>query len=84
MSEMNEKAELLLLKNWVERAETAGLFGGQPLGGAYADPRLESSRYRIANRYAVYDAFIAKKLPHMKGKYLSDVKMRITDLEDRR
>ena len=73
--------ELAILKNWVDRAEHAGLFGGYPIGDAYADPRLEPVYYRIASEYAAFDSFVAKKLPHMQGKYLCQVLNRIRELE---
>lgn len=74
--------EIAVLRKWVELAEDAGTWGGYPFGSVYIDARCGIG-YSMPNvkRFYEYDHEARLKLPGMMGKYITDVKKRIAELE---
>lgn len=62
------------LKRWLDLNANAGIWSGSPFGSSYIDTRCGSGHgMPVIKDFVDFDNQAAAKLPHLKGKYRSDI-----------
>lgn len=74
--------EIDLIEQWLEMGKNAGSWNGYPMGGSYIDARCGVGfGMPDVKDYVDFDREVAKKLPHLSGKYQTDVRARLDELK---
>ncbi|MFQ5673288.1 MAG: hypothetical protein ACE5G9_09345 [Nitrospinales bacterium] len=78
--EPGSEEERVLLSKWIKKGRHL-IVGSSPLGESYLDPNVkrEGDAAEQAEEYVTFDHEVAKKLPHMKGKFRYELETYYSD-----